>query len=124
MKTDNNQMTQYALTTEWVKEKNNLLIKMTQCAGVDGLQTVMLHPSQLISACRDLGLITSDGLDKQVVRRLQRQIETLRYRTDSLFIYLQEKSEQKEPDLTWEMLYCMATLDIADEFFRDIQLSM
>jgi hypothetical protein len=106
------------------KRKNNLLIKMTQCAGVDELQTMMLHPSQLISACRDLGLITSDRQDKQVIRRLQRQFETLRYRTDSLFTYLQEKSKQKEPDLTWEMLYCMATLDIADEFCRDIELSM
>lgn len=124
MKTDINQITQHALTIEWMKEKNNFLIKMTQREGVDKLQTVLLHPSQLISACRDLGLITGDGLDKQVIRRLQRQIETLRYRTDSLFTYLQEKSEQKEPDLTWEMLYCMATLDIADEFFLDIQLSM
>jgi len=123
MKTDNNKMTQHALTTEWVKEKNNLFIKMTQCAGVDDLQTVLLHPSQLISACRELGLMTSDRLDKQVIARLQRQIETLRDRTEILFTYLHETSDHKHADLTWEMLYSTATLDIADEFCRDIELT-
>ena len=119
MKKNNDQFTQHELTAEWVEEKKEHFINLTQSHGVGGKQTVLVHPTQLINVCQKLGVITSNRQDKQAIDRLQRRLGMLQERTEILHCSLSESSTEEYPDLSWEMLYTSAMLDLVNDFCLD-----
>ena len=122
MKSEIKKITHKKLTTEWKDEGNERFIQMTQGNELGGGQTVVVHPSQLITAFKELGVISNDCIDKQMIARLQRRMVIIRDRIEILHASLGRSSTEEHPDLAWVMLYTSATLDIAYEFCDDSEL--
>jgi hypothetical protein len=123
MKSEIKKITHTKLTTEWIDEGNERFIQMTQGNELVGGQTVVVHPSQLITAFKALGIISNDCMDKQTIARLERRLVIIRDRIEILHESLGHSSTEKHPDLAWDMLYTSATLDLAHEFCDDSELS-
>ena len=119
MKSEIKKITHKKLTTEWIDEGNERFIQMTQGNELDGGQVVVVHPSQLITAFKTLGIISNDCMDKETITRLERRMVVLRERIEILHESLGRSSTEEHPDLTWDMLYASATLELAYEFCDD-----
>ena len=110
-------LTHYELTAEWVKDKQGRTIMLTQPAGdYDEPSTVLIHPWQLRAVCEQFGIIACDLQAEKNIAVLKRRLMALRDRVDFLHNYLVNHSDHKHADLTYEVTYATATIDIADEF--------
>lgn len=82
---------------------------------------VSLHLIHVRYMAERLGLVASTDLNaEQRVETLSRRLRVLHARLESLTHYLINHSDHEHADLSWEMTYCRATCDIADEFVADL----
>jgi len=80
-----------------------------------------LHPIQVRLMAERLGLVaTSDVQAARRIQALSRRLWVLGSRIERLADYLVNCSDHAHADLSWEMTYCNATRDIADEFVADL----
>lgn len=85
------------------------------------IHRVSLHSLHVRYMAEQLGLVaTSDPTATQRIDALSRRLRVLRDRLDRLTDYLLNHSDHAHADLDWEVTYCTATLDIADEFVADL----
>ena len=110
-------LTHYELTAKWVNDKQGRTIMLTQPAdNYEELDTVLINPWQLRAVCEQFGIIASDPQAEKTIAVLKRRLMVLRDRVDFLHNYLVNHSDHKHADLTYEVTYATATIDIADEF--------
>ena len=107
------------LTVERFTDDNGPAVMLTQQEGIEGSDTIVVHPWQLRAACEHLGLIAGDQWAEKTITTLQRRMVALRDRIDTLHHYLVNHSDHKHADLSYEVTYATACIDIADEFCAD-----
>lgn len=114
-------LTHHELTAEWVNDNQGKAIMLTQPAdNYDEPGTVLIHPWQLRAVCEQFGIIASDPQAAKTITTLTRRLHLLRDRIDRLHNYLVNHSDHKHADLTYEVTYATATVDIADEFCAEL----
>ena len=86
------------------------------------LDRVAIHPIHLRYMAEKFGLIeTSDPLAQKTIAMLTRRLQLLRDRIDHLHNYLVNHSDHKHADLSYEVTYATACLDLADEFCSELE---
>jgi hypothetical protein len=109
------------LTIETAEDKNGQFIILSQDGG-GNTETVAIHEIHLRYMAEKWGLIEkSDPQTKTTVATLQRRLLALRARMETLHDYLVNNSDHKHADLTYEVTYATATLDLADEFCAEFE---
>jgi hypothetical protein len=109
------------LTIETAEDKNGQFIILSQDGG-GNTETVAIHEIHLRYVAEKLGLIEkSDPQIKMTIATLQRRLMSLRARMAALHDYLVNNSDHKHADLTYEVTYATATLDLADEFCAEFE---
>lgn len=82
---------------------------------------VSLHLIHVRLMAERLGLVAcTDPSAAQRIETLSRRLRLLHHRIDRLTDYLLNHSDHRHADLSWELTYSTATLDIADEFVQDL----
>ena len=104
------------LTVERFTDDNGPAIMLTQQEGIEDSDTIVVHPWQLLAACEHLGLIASDPQAEKTIATLQRRMVLLRDRIGNLHNYLANHSDHKHADLSYEVTYATACIDLAEEF--------
>ena len=112
--------TNHHLTAEHVNDKNGPAVMLTQQEGIEDAETIIIHPWQLVAACQQLGLTTSDPKAAKDIATLQRRMLALRDRIDSLADWMEKFSDHKHADLTYEMTQLHALQDLACEWCYDL----
>lgn len=113
--------THHHLSAEQFSDKEGMAIMLTQQEGIDEPDTIVVHPWQLRAVCEQFGLITSDPQAAKTIATLQRRMVLLRDRIDRLHNYLVNHSDHKHADLSYEVTYATACIDLADEFCADFE---
>ena len=108
--------THHHLTAERFTDDNGPAIMLTQQAGIEDSDTIVVHPWQLRAVCEQFGLIASDPQAEKTIATLQRRMVLLRDRIDRLHHYLVNHSDHKHADLSYEVTYATACIDLAEEF--------
>ena len=114
---------QYELNTETFTDENGPVIFLTQpkdyCNEPD---KICLHPWQLRAVCEKFGIVEPcDPHAQNTIATLQRRMVLLRDRIDRLHNYLVNHSDHKHADLSYEVTYATACIDLADEFCADFE---
>ncbi len=110
------------LTIESMDGENGLCIKLTQNNG-GYPESVAIHPAHLRYVAEKWGLIpSSDAQALETIATLERRMMVLHGRIASLQGYLAKHSDHKHADLSYEVTYATATLDIADAFCAEIDV--
>jgi len=100
--------------------KGDGLILLSQFTGEDDC-SVSIHPIHLRYMAEKFGLIeTSDPLAQKTIATLTRRLHLLRDRIDHLHNYLVNHSDHKHADLSYEVTYATACIDLADEFCYEL----
>ncbi|WP_309683030.1 hypothetical protein [Polaromonas sp.] len=95
------------------------LIMLTQ-DGSGNVDRVAVHPLHLRYMAEKMGLMESnDPQAAKTIATLQRRMALLRDRIDNLHNYLVNHSDHKHADLSYEVTYATACIDLADEFCAD-----
>lgn len=112
----------HELTAEWVDDKQGAAIMLTQADPyMNDPNTVLLHPWQLRAVCEQFDLMpASDPQAAKTIAMLTRRLLTLRDRIDRLHDYLVNHSDHKHADLSYEVTYATACIDLADEFCAEL----
>jgi hypothetical protein len=94
------------------------LILLEQEGGHGGpVDRIALHPIHLRHLAERAGLITATDLQTtRTIATLVRRLKVLRDRIEHLDYWLNNLSDSKHADLSYEQTYARATADIADEF--------
>jgi hypothetical protein len=104
-----------------LKTKKGQFIILSQDGG-GNTETVAIHEIHLRYMAEKLGLIEKSDLQiKTTIATLQRRLLSLRARMAALHDYLVNNSDHKHADLTYEVTYATATLDLADEFCAEFE---
>lgn len=111
----------YQVAAEVITDKEGTFINLTQHDGYGDPASVHLHPWQLKAIQQELGLISADQDAAKKIDMLERRLLVLRERIDTLHDYLCNNSDHKHADLTWEVTFATATIDIANEFCADFE---
>lgn len=111
----------YQVAAELKTDKTGTFIELTQHNVYGDLDKIYLHPWQLKAIQIDLGLISADHDAAKKIATLERRLLALRERMDTLHDHLCNNSDHKHADLTWEVTFATATLDIANEFCADFE---
>jgi hypothetical protein len=107
------------LTIETADDENGQFIILSQDEGGNP-ESVAVHPIHLRYLAEQFGLTeTSTRQANKTIATLERRLLALRDRMESLHDFLVNHSDHKHADLTFEVTYATATLDIADEFCAD-----
>jgi hypothetical protein len=107
------------LTIETADDENGQFIILSQDDG-SNKGGVAIHHIHLRYLVEQFGLTeTSTQQANKTIATLERRLLALRDRMESLHDYLVNHSDHKHADLTFEVTYATATLDIADEFCAD-----
>jgi hypothetical protein len=110
----------HELIAEWVDDKHGNAIMLTQPAdNYDEPACVLIHPWQLRATCEHFGIIAADPQAAKTIATLKRRMLALRQRVETLHDWLCNHSDHKHADLTYEVTYATATLDLADEYCAD-----
>lgn len=97
------------------------LILLEQDSG-GNLDRVAIHPIHLRYMAEKFGLLeTSDPQAQKTIAMLTRRLLVLRDRMDNLHNYLVNHSDHKHADLSYEVTYATACVDLADEFCADLE---
>ena len=112
--------TNHHLTAEHINDQSCPAVMLTQQEGIDDAATIIIHPWQLVAACRHLGLTASDLKSAQHIATLQRRMLALRDRIDNLTDWMEKFSDHKHADLTYEMTQLHALQDLACEWCYDL----
>jgi hypothetical protein len=116
-----NTLTHYQVTAELMTDEKGSFIELSQQDGFKDPASVYLHPWQLKAIQQELGLISTDQEATKKIATLERRLLALRNRVETLHDYLCNNSDHKHADLTWEVVYATATVDIANEFCVDFE---
>ena len=109
------------LTIEIADDKKGRFIILRQ-EGCGNSESVAIHPMHLRYIAEKIGLIpTTDPQAARTIATLQRRLGVLHQRIESLHGYLLNNSDHKHADLSYELTYATATLDIADEFCAEFE---
>lgn len=109
------------LTIETANDDNGQFIILTQ-DNCGNAESVAIHLMHLRYMAEKFGLIaTSDPQASKAITTLQRRLTVLHERIDFLQSYLANHSDHKHADLTYEVTYATATLDIANEFCAEFE---
>ena len=111
--------TNHHLTAEHVHDKSGPAVMLTQQEGIEDAETIIIHPWQLVAACKHLGLTASDPKAASDIATLQRRMLALRDRIDNLADWMEKFSDHKHADLTYEMTQLHALQDLACEWCHD-----
>jgi hypothetical protein len=107
------------LTIETTEDENGQFIILSQDDG-SNKGGVAIHHIHLRYLAEQFGLTeTSTQQANKTIATLERRLLARRDRMESLHDYLVNHSDHKHADLTFEMTYATATLDIADAFCAD-----
>jgi hypothetical protein len=107
------------LTIETADDENGQFIILSQDEGGNP-ESVAVHPIHLRYLAEQFGLTeASTRQANKTIATLERRLLALRDRMESLHDFLVNHSDHKHADLTFEVTYATATLDIADEFCAD-----
>jgi hypothetical protein len=109
-------LTHRHLTAEEVNDDNGPAIMLTQQEGFEDAHVVLVHPWQLRAVCEQFGIIASDPQAAKTIATLQRRMVLLRDRINTLHDYLLNHSDHRHADLSYELTYATACIDLADEF--------
>ena len=92
------------------------LILLEQDSG-GNIDRVAIHPIHLRYMAEKMGMVgTSDPQALKTIATLQRRMVALRDRIDTLHHYLVNHSDHKHADLSYEVTYATACIDLADDF--------
>jgi hypothetical protein len=117
-------ITHHELTAEWVNDSQGKAIMLTQPAdNYDDPSCVLIHPWQLRAVCEQFAIVASDPQAEKTIATLKRRMEMLRDRIAHLHNYLANHSDHRHSDLTWEVTYATACIELADEFCADFEVS-
>jgi hypothetical protein len=110
------------LTIESLNSENGQCIKLTQNNGGNP-ESVAIHPAHLRFMAEKWGLIpTSEPQALKTIATLERRMMVLHGRIEFLQGYLAKHSDHKHADLSYEVTYATATLDIADAFCAEFDV--
>lgn len=99
---------------------NGLILLEQDSSG--NIDRVAIHPIQLRYMAEKIGLVQSGEPQAQkTIATLQRRMTLLRDRIDTLHNYLVNHSDHRHADLSYEVTYATACLDLADEFCADFE---
>jgi hypothetical protein len=112
--------TNYQVNAELLTDEKGSYISLEQKNDYEDPPTVYLHPWQLRATCEHFGIIASEQGSANSIASLERLLMTLRDRIETLHDYLCNNSDHKHADLTVELTYATATIDIANEFCHDL----
>jgi hypothetical protein len=108
------------LNIELVEDKQGSLILLEQDSG-GNTDRVAIHQIHLRYMAEKFGLITtSDPTAHKTIAMLTRRLLLLRDRMDNLHNYLVNHSDHKHADLSYEVTYATACVDLADEFCAEL----
>ena len=109
------------LKIELMDDTEGSLILLEQDSG-GNLDRVAIHPIHLRYMAEKFGLIeTSDPQAQKTIAMLTRRLLVLRDRMDTLHNYLVNHSDHKHADLSYEVTYATACVDLADEFCAELE---
>jgi hypothetical protein len=107
------------LTVSTADDEHGQFIILSQDGG-GNRESVAIHHIHLRYLAEQFGLTeTSARQANKTIATLERRLVALRDRLEILHDYLVNHSDHKHADLTYEVTYTTATLDIADEFCAD-----
>ena len=118
-----NKLTHHHLTAEAVNDEHGKAIMLTQQDGLEEPNTVLVHPWQLRAVCEQFDLIASDPQVEKTIATLKRRMEMLRDCIAHLHDYLANHSDHRHADLSYEVAYATACIDLADEFCADFDVT-
>lgn len=100
-------------------EEDGSVVLEQDCTG--NISRVWVHPVQLRYIAEKMGLVeTSDPKAAKTIATLERRLLVLRDRIDELHDYLVNHSDHKHADLSYEVTFSRASLDIVEEFCHDL----
>lgn len=109
------------LKIESMDDTEGSLILLEQDSG-GNLDREAIHPIHLRYMVEKFGLVkTSDPQAQKTIALLTRRLLLLRDRMDNLHNYLVNHSDHKHADLSYEVTYATACVDLADEFCADFE---
>jgi hypothetical protein len=109
------------LKIESINDENGHLFLLEQDGG-GNIHRVAIHAIHIRLLAEKMGLVqTSDPQAAKAIATLQRRMTALRDRIEFLQGYLANHSDHEHADLTFEMTYATATLDLADEFCLEFE---
>ena len=109
------------LKIELMDDTEGSLILLEQDSG-GNLDRVAIHPIHLRYMAEKFGLIeTSDPQAQKTIAMLTRRLLLLRDRMDNLHNYLVNHSDHKHADLSYEVTYATACVDLAEEFCAELE---
>jgi hypothetical protein len=109
------------LTIETADDEKGHLIILTQ-NNCGNAESVAIHTLHLRYMAEKFGLIeTSDLQAYKTIATLKRRLTALHGRIEHLQGFLANHSDHRHADLSYEMTYATATLDIADEFCAEFE---
>lgn len=95
-----------------------ILLEQDSCGNLD---RVAIHPIHLRYMAEKFGLIeSSDPQGQKTIATLTRRLHLLRDRIGHLHNYLVNHSDHKHADLSYEVTYTTACIDLADEFCAEL----
>lgn len=109
------------LTIENADDEHGQFIILTQdnCGHSESVSVNKIH---LRYMAEKFGLVeTSDPLANKTIATLKRRMKVLHERIEFLQGYLANHSDHKHADLSYEVTYATATLDIANEFCAEFE---
>lgn len=116
---------QYQVTAQLTNGAKGPMIELNQEDGSDhGTCAIYLHPWQIRSIMDQFGLIAADQEAAKKVATLERHLLLLRDRIETMFIDLCNNPGQRHVDMSGDMAYANATLDLAHEFCHDLDCAM
>ena len=109
------------MAAEQINDAQGPAIMLTQQGEYSEPSTVLVHPWQLRAVCEEFGIIASDTQAEKTIAMLTRRLLALRDRIDRLHNYLVNHSDHKHADLSYEVTYATASIDLADEFCAELE---
>jgi len=95
-----------------------ILLEQDSCGNID---RVAIHPIHLRYMAEKMGLIeTSDPTAHKTIATLTRRLLLLRDRIGNLHNYLVNHSDHRHADLSYEVTYATACIDLAEEFCAEL----
>lgn len=121
MQNTNDKLQHHEMTAEWVDDRHGPAVMLSQAAeNYDEPSSVLIHPWQLRAVCEQFGIIANDPQTAKTIATLTRRLFLLRDRIDHLHNYLVNHSDHKHADLSYEVTYATACIDLADEFCAEL----
>lgn len=109
------------LKIELMEDTEGRLILLEQDSG-GNVDRVAIHPIHLRYMAEKFGLIeSSDPQAAKTIAMLTRRLLVLRDRIDRLHHYLVNHSDHRHADLSYEVTYATACIDLADEFCAELE---